>query len=303
MGKGNTFNLKISVAATFNQNTMILFRKIAQIRQHIQTAKMEGKNIGFVPTMGALHAGHISLIDTSKKSDCLTVASIFVNPTQFNNPDDFAKYPKTLDLDIEMLEVAGCDFLFLPTVEEMYPPNEPTNKPHYPIGSIENLLEGKYRPGHFQGVCMVMDKLLRIVEPQQLFMGQKDYQQCMVVQALINLLQLPIRLHTCPTLRESDGLAMSSRNMRLNTTQRNNAPAIYQSLSFLKEMLKPGPLDNLIEQSIGLLIRRDFKIDYVSIADANSLEPCTDWDGQQKIVALVAAFQGDIRLIDNLFLN
>jgi pantoate--beta-alanine ligase len=303
VGKGNTFNLKISVAATFNQNSMILFRNIAQIRQHVYIAKKAGNTIGFVPTMGALHQGHISLINASKKAGCLSIASIFVNPTQFNNPSDFAKYPKTLEQDIELLEMADCDFLFLPSVEEMYPPNQEASLLHYPLGRIENLLEGKYRPGHFQGVCMVMDKLLRIVEPHHLFMGQKDYQQCMVVQSLIHLLQLPVQLHTCSTLREKDGLAMSSRNMRLNPTQRKNAAGIYQSLNFLKEKLHPGPLDSLIEKSISMLMLNHFKVDYVSIADANSLEPCTDWDGQQKLVALAAAFQDDIRLIDNLLLN
>ncbi len=213
---------------------MILFRRSDDLSKWLNQETASGKSIGFVPTMGALHAGHISLITISKKETDITVCSIFVNPTQFNDPKDFQKYPITLEKDIALLEAAGVDILFLPGVSELYPTGT-ANLEHYDLGQLENLLEGKYRPGHFQGVCQVMYRLLHLVRPDHLFMGQKDYQQCMVVQRLLTLLGLPIQLHRCPIIREADGLAMSSRNQRLSPAQRANATAIYRALLLLKE--------------------------------------------------------------------
>lgn len=265
---------------------------------------MTGRAIGFVPTMGALHPGHISLIEESRKQSDFTVCSIFVNPTQFNDPADFARYPITIDKDIESLEKAGCDLLFLPAVSGIYP-DHPPRSVHYELGYLENLLEGRYRPGHFQGVCMVVDRLLTIVEPDHLFLGQKDYQQCMVIRRLLELTGRvdAIALHICPTLREKDGLAMSSRNMRLNEADRKTAAVIYQALSALKSQLRPGDLTGLKMQATQRLAGAGFRTDYVEIADARTLEPVSNWDGQQRIVALAAAFLGEVRLIDNLPLN
>src|ERR1700691_4943551 len=193
---------------------MILFKRSAHLYRWLNHETVSGKSIGFVPTMGALHEGHISLITISKKETDITVCSIFVNPTQFNDPRDFQKYPITLEKDIALLEQAGTDVLFLPEVEEIYPKGT-SGLEHYDLGRIETLLEGQYRPGHFQGVCQVMRRLLDVVRPDDLFMGQKDYQQCMVLQRLLELRGMPTRLHRCPILREPDGLAMSSRNMGL----------------------------------------------------------------------------------------
>jgi len=281
---------------------MVLFKKTDQLTAYLQTARNEGKTIGFAPTMGALHAGHISLVEASKKENNLTVVSIFVNPAQFNDKKDFEKYPVTIEKDMEWLLKAGCDVLFWPSVEEVYPAGH-DQSPHYELGYLETILEGKYRPGHFQGVCKVMHRLVAIVQPTNLYMGQKDYQQCMVVNRLLMLIQSPVKLHTCPTLREPDGLAMSSRNTRLNADERERATAISQALNYIKQKLTPGKLDDIIAAATAMLTSREFKVDYVAIADAQTLELITIWDRRQKIVALIAAFQHEVRLIDNMLLN
>ena len=288
---------------------MILFKKTASLQQWIKAQRGLTNNktknqIGFVPTMGALHQGHISLIQESKTENGITVCSIFVNPTQFNDPKDFEKYPVTIEKDIEMLEAAGCDVLFLPAVSEIYPERTATAK-HYELGFLETVLDGKFRPGHFQGVCRVVERLLQIVKPDQLYLGQKDYQQCMVISKLVELMGLKDRLsiRICPTLREADGLAMSSRNMRLNAEERKKAVAIFQGLQYIKEKIKPGPLLSLQEKVIENLKTSGFQPDYVCIADAANLKPVENWDGEQKLVALIAAFLNEVRLIDNMVLN
>jgi pantoate--beta-alanine ligase len=325
---------------------MILFKRAGDLSGWLQGQRSQGKSIGFVPTMGALHAGHISLIDISKKSTGITVCSIFVNPTQFNDPKDFQKYPITIEKDIYLLEKAGTDVLFLPEVDDLYPGGT-ANLEKYELGKLETLLEGKYRPGHFQGVCQVMRRLLDIVVPDDLFMGQKDYQQCMVVRRLLELRKYSTRLHPCPIVRETDGLAMSSRNMRLTATERAKAPAIYRALSLIQEAWENvvvarsgdgGPdagsgsqkevLEGLLLQARAILEEKGFRVDYVEVADAVTLEPIgveeersgsrsaggealgETGDGSrseagdgQKAVALVAAFLGEIRLIDNRLLR
>jgi len=265
-----------------------------------------------------LHDGHISLVDASKKKDAITISSIFVNPTQFNDPKDFKKYPVTLEKDIDELEKTGCDALFLPTVHEIYPDARPpadggtgarglTPKMHYDLGFLETVLEGKYRPGHFQGVCMVVHRLLEIVNPDHLYLGQKDFQQCLVIARLIELIRLKKKTEIiiCPTLREMDGLAMSSRNMRLDEVERKNAATIYGCLNMIKENAKNDEPAALIEKAQLMLEKKGFKVDYVEIADASTLasfrEPADKgWAGKQKLVALVAAFINEVRLIDNM---
>jgi pantoate--beta-alanine ligase len=281
---------------------MIIFKYAGQLARYIEQQKTAGKLIGFVPTMGALHNGHIALIDQSKKNTGVTVCSIFVNPTQFNNPSDYQLYPNTIEKDIVKLEAAGCDALFLPAIAEMYPRGT-TNLEQYDLGYLETLLEGKFRPGHFQGVCQVMNRLLTMVQPHKLFMGQKDYQQCMVVSRLLQLMQSPTRLITCPTLREADGLAMSSRNLRLTPEDRQKATTIYKCLTLIKQECNLGVSWSVIkEKATRLLTDAGFRIDYVELADAGTLEPATA-DGQKPLVALIAAFLHDVRLIDNMLLN
>ncbi|MEO5684564.1 MAG: pantoate--beta-alanine ligase [Chitinophagaceae bacterium] len=281
---------------------MILFKKAEHLQNYLQNERKQGNSIGFVPTMGALHTGHLSLVDASKLQNELTIASIFVNPAQFNDKKDFEKYPVTIEKDMALLAGAGCDAVFWPPVTEIYPQGY-ADSGHYQLGQLEELLEGKYRPGHFQGVCKVMNRLLDIVQPDHLYMGQKDYQQCMVVNRLLDIMQSGAALHTCPTLREPDGLAMSSRNVRLNEAERKNATAINAALQYIKATIEPGSITGVIEKSKTVLAEKNFRIDYVAVADAQTLEPVTRWDGKQQIVALIAAFQNEVRLIDNMLLN
>ncbi|HSZ85274.1 MAG TPA: pantoate--beta-alanine ligase, partial [Puia sp.] len=208
----------------------------------------------------------------------------------------------TIENDIYLLKKNGVDILFLPAVDEIYPDGT-DNLEHYDLGYLETILEGKFRPGHFQGVCQVMFRLLKIVEPDFLFMGQKDYQQCMVVKRLLEIMKSNIQFIACETLREPDGLAMSSRNMRLNESERKNATAIYEALMYLKQNIKTGSLIDIVDEAKSILIKKDFIIDYVEIGDADDLAEIETWNGSQKIVALIAALQHEIRLIDNMLLN
>lgn len=283
---------------------MILFKKENSLKQWIDAQQRKGVKVGFVPTMGALHPGHISLIESSRKDNNITVSSIFVNPTQFNDPKDFEKYPVTIEKDIWQLELAGCDILFLPKVDEIYP-NGIAATQYYDLGELETLLEGKFRPGHYQGVCQVVHRLLEIVHPDNLYLGQKDYQQCMVISRLVELMGIndKTNINICPTLRETDGLAMSSRNMRLSEAERVKAVLIFQSLSYIKDNLVAGETDTIKNKAIAMLSDEGFRVDYIEIADAKTLEPLSNWDGKKKLVALAAAFLNEVRLIDNLLLN
>ena len=280
---------------------MIQFTKAADITNHLLKLQARGSSIGFVPTMGALHNGHISLIKNSKQNNAITVCSIFVNPTQFNVKKDFDNYPTTIEKDIDLLENAGCDILFLPNVPEIYPEGTGIT-PFYDLGYLETVLEGSYRPGHFQGVCNVVHRLLSIIPCIELFLGQKDYQQCMVIKKLVELKNIKTKIIICPTIREKDGLAMSSRNLRLTSAERASAIKIFESLSFLKTNIKTGNLQELKNASIKDLTVAGFKVDYVEIANAENLEIFEHWDGKTKLVALIAAFKGDVRLIDNMLL-
>lgn len=279
---------------------MLIIKSAKLIQEHIEKLRMKGICIGFVPTMGALHEGHISIIRQSKREQQHTVASIFVNPTQFNNPSDFEKYPVTVENDIEMLEAAGCDTLFLPEVEEIYPPD--FVKKFYDLGYLETILEGAFRPGHFQGVCLVVERLLRLIPAQVLYLGEKDYQQCMVVARMIELTGLNVQLKIAPTIRESTGLAMSSRNRRLTPDATKAALAIHEALTYLKNQLTTGTLNELIAFAENILLKNGFKIDYVSVTD-QKLQLIDNWDGKTPLVGLIAATIHEVRLIDNMKLT
>ncbi len=282
---------------------MILYKNASDISRYLSEKSASGQNIGFVPTMGALHDGHLGLIRHSKLTTHITVCSIFVNPTQFNDPGDFAKYPSTLDNDLYLLEKAGCDLVFLPPVTEIYPDGT-TLPASYRLGYLETILEGRYRPGHFQGVCQVIDRLLGIIRPGTLFLGQKDYQQCMVIKKLISLKQYPVSTQIVPTFREDSGLALSSRNLRLSPEQKKAAAGLYRSLQFLKAKVLAGPLRSLLREAEKIVTDAGFSaIDYISLANRDTLEEIGEWDGQIPLVALGAAFMGDVRLIDNLILH
>ena len=248
------------------------------------------ETIGFVPTMGALHAGHVSLLGQSKKEAGITIASIYVNPVQFNDPDDFEQYPKTLEADLKLLDEAGCDAVYLPSTTDIYPEGMGALL-HYDLGSLENFWEGEHRPGHFQGVCAVVHRLLDAVSPHFLYMGLKDYQQVAVVRRLIAITSLPVKLVGCPTIRDEDGLALSSRNARLNTAQRKQAGSIYEG--FMRQ-LSPHEFEQF-------LLEHGFeKVDYIACCDPLTLEPVYD---HKPCLMLVAAWIGAVRLIDNYFIS
>lgn len=280
---------------------MTIFKKQDHLSPFIQYHKKQGRSTGFVPTMGALHPGHISLISQARKENDLVVCSIFVNPTQFNNAEDFKLYPVSIAADIEMLMQAGCDVLFLPSVPEIYPDQYLAK--NYELGHIEKVLEGAFRPGHFQGVCQVVDRLVNIVAPDKMYLGQKDFQQCMVITRLLELEKKTeaVELVIAPTLRENDGLAMSSRNLRLNTEQRVTATIIYEVLKNIRDQWREKPLEQLKREGRKKLEDAGFVVDYVEIADQQSLLPANIDDPSP--VALIAASIGGIRLIDNLILN
>ena len=281
---------------------MIILKYVADVASQLNKLRTAKSSIGFVPTMGALHDGHMSLLEKCKETCDITICSIFINPTQFNNADDFKKYPVSLENDIYLLEKKDCDILFLPEVSEMYPEGIESKK-HFDLGYLENILEGKFRPGHFQGVCQVVKRLLQIVAPTHLFLGQKDYQQCMVIKRLLEIENLNIELIICKTLREKSGLAMSSRNLRLNEEQREQAAEIHKTLINLKQKIKPGSVSHLKKEAVEYLSNKNIKPEYVEIAEAGNLKAIEEWDGTTELVALAAAFIGDVRLIDNILLK
>ena len=280
---------------------MIIFTHTKGLRDYLHNFNKE-ETIGFVPTMGALHEGHLSLIKKSIKTARTTVCSIFVNPSQFNSSEDFEKYPKTIEKDILLLEENGCDILFLPGSEEIYP-GKGTTKVHYDLGNLETILEGKFRPGHFQGVCQVVDRLLNIVNPNFLFLGQKDFQQCMVIKRLLELTNKKIEIIICPTLREKSGLARSSRNLRLNPDEKEIAPILNQTLLLIKNNLAENKFSELKKSSILNLEKAGFKVEYLELANRGDLKILTEFKKGQELIILVAAFLNEVRLIDNVLIT
>lgn len=279
---------------------MIIYKSVSALKRYLDIKKSKGKTLGFIPTMGALHKGHMVLINNAQKINDLVITSIFVNPAQFNNATDYEKYPITIEQDLNKLEASGCDILFLPSLNEVYPSSLPVIT--YDLGYLETILEGKYRPGHFQGVSRVVHRLLDIIRPDNLFIGQKDYQQCMVIKKLIRQTGLNVTIHITPTVREPGGLAMSSRNLRLSKEERQRAEKIYKALEKVKREIQQGDLMLIKIQAAVILTQNDFKVDYVEIADADTLELLNYWDGKRSLVILVAAYLNEVRLIDNLIM-
>lgn len=281
---------------------MIIFKHGGKLADFLIKKKGKNDSIGFVPTMGALHEGHLSLIRECKKASKITVASIFVNPTQFNNKEDLKKYPKPLSKDILLLEETGCDILFVPDEMDIYP-NEESKKKSYRLGNLESIMEGDFRPGHFQGVCLVVEKLLNIINPDFLFLGQKDYQQCLVIKKLIRLMNIKTKIIICPIFREKSGLAMSSRNIRLNSSDRETASELHRSLGFIKENLSGDNFLKLRKQVLSQLQVKGFKVEYLELATRKNLKIVTIFNMQEEFIILVAAFLSNVRLIDNLLIN
>lgn len=281
---------------------MLLFKKVADLQAWLNAERSKGQRVGFAPTMGALHDGHLELIRMAKRDGCLAVASIFVNPTQFNDPKDLEKYPRLPEKDTALLLSADCDALFMPPVEEVYPPGINLTI-DLDFRQLDKVMEGKFRPGHFKGMATVVHRLLDIVQPQRLYMGQKDFQQLSIVRDMIRQLQMPVELVMCPTMREPDGLAMSSRNMRLSPEMRAIAPVIYQTLQWAKTAFEKKPASEVQAEAMQRLTVAGLKPEYFDIVDGISLLPVLHRADSNFVVACTAAFAGEVRLIDNLVLK
>ena len=275
---------------------MLVGETIKELKQELE--KYNSKNIGFVPTMGALHDGHISLVKRSVEENDVTVVSVFVNPTQFNDKADLERYPRTEEADKKLLEAAGCDIVFMPQVEEMYP-EEDTRV--FNFGCIETVMEGKYRPGHFNGVAQIVSKLFYAVEPTRSYFGEKDFQQVAIIRDMVRQLNLPVEIIACPIIREESGLARSSRNELLSAEERKKAALISEVLSksvnFAKEMSVEEVKNWVCEQFTHDEV---FKMDYYDIVDGNSLQSISSWEDSDYIVGCIAIYCGKIRLIDNI---
>jgi len=279
---------------------MLVFAKIKSVQQKIKSLK-KGTSIGFVPTMGALHEGHLSLIKQAKKENDVVVVSIFVNPTQFNKEEDLINYPKTIDTDLSLLKSVYCDIVFTPTAEEIY--NNKIQSQIFNFDGLEHQMEGKFRDGHFDGVGTIVKRLFEIVLPHKAYFGEKDFQQLQIIKKMVQKNQIPVKVIGCDIFREKDGLAMSSRNARLTKEHREIAPFIYKTLTKAK---KEFGTKNALE--VVNLVENEFKkqplleLEYFEIADEETLQPIKNKDQKQKYRAFIAVFAGEIRLIDNISL-
>jgi len=273
---------------------------ISALKMLLQSEKLARQKIALVPTMGALHKGHVSLVKIAQQNADVVVCSIFVNPTQFTDPKDLEKYPRPLEHDIEMLQEAGCDFVFMPSVKEMYP--GPENW-HIDLGNAEFLLEGAFRKGHYQGVTQIVNKLFTAVDPDLAFFGQKDFQQVLMIRNMVAKLNMPVKIISCPIIREDDGLAMSSRNIHLSASDRQNALVLSRSLQFVKDNFDRHSIDELLKKATEMISNTaGVNLDYFTIASGETLLPEQDKQ-TENLVALVAAKVGETRLIDNMILN
>ena len=279
---------------------MIVFHRIVDIQNALFPFHKQGKKIGLVPTMGALHEGHASLVKRSVEQNDVTVVSVFVNPTQFNDKNDLTNYPRTLEADCELLEKIGADYVFSPSVEEMYP--LPDNR-HFEYPPVTTVMEGAHRPGHFNGVCQVVSRLFYIVRPDKAYFGEKDWQQIAVVKAMVKALGLGVEIVECPIVRESDGLAKSSRNTLLSADERAIAPAIFKALDESRAYAKTHSLQETHDKVVADINSVDgLEVEYFSIVDGNTLQDVQDWDASPYIVGCITVYCGKvpIRLIDHI---
>ncbi len=281
---------------------MEIFKQIASLKAFLKDFKCQGKSIGLVPTMGALHPGHVSLIRASQSQNQVTVSTIYVNPTQFNNQNDLLNYPRSIEKDTELLKSVGCDVLFNPENKEIYPEKSVLG---LDFGHLDKIMEGKFRPGHFSGVGLVVSKLFNIVEPDHAYFGQKDWQQFAVIQKLVDEFNFNITLHSVATLRETDGLALSSRNLRLNPEQRKKAIVFYKGLLQARAALKEGEKINEVKIKVKAIIEQysDARLEYFELADSKNLNLLDDVDASEHPIMCIAGYVGEVRLIDNMFLD
>ncbi len=277
---------------------MLTVKTVKELKEAVKSARAEGKTIGLVPTMGALHEGHKSLVDRSRKENDIVVVSVFVNPTQFNNKEDLRTYPRTEEADKALLEAAGCDIVFMPTVEEVYP--EPDTRV-FNLGNVAEVMEGAMRPGHFNGVAQIVSKLFMMVEPDRAYFGEKDFQQIAVIRQMVKEEGFKLEIVPCPIVREADGLAKSSRNVRLSPELRKIAPNIArilrESCNFAKSHTV-AETQKFVEDGINAY--PEMEVEYYQIVDGNSLMPVTSWNDSKYIVGCVTVYCGDVRLIDNI---
>ena len=287
---------------------MLIFDKISNIKGHLSDFRIRNKTIGFIPTMGALHKGHISLIENAKRDNNIVVCSIFVNPTQFNDKKDLEKYPRSPEKDKKMLLDSQCDVLFMPSIEEIYPSNKLTTSGQQLVekinmGNLTEVLEGKHRPGHFKGVMQIVNELFEIVNPNNAYFGQKDFQQLVVIKRMVQQLNLPLNIVGCPIIRENDGLAMSSRNELLSQEERKTAPLIYQTLVKVKELsnkLSINKIKEIVKKEISK--SKLIQLEYFEIVNTESLIPIQNFAETKEKIACIAVKLGNIRLIDNIIL-
>lgn len=277
---------------------MKIVKGINELKSYLADSKKDGKRIGLVPTMGALHKGHLSLVERCVKENDVCVVSVFVNPTQFNDKHDLETYPRTLEADCTLLEQAGCDFVFAPLVEEMYP--EPDTRT-FDFGPVMQVMEGAKRPGHFNGVAQVVSKLFYIVEPDNAYFGEKDFQQIAVIRAMVKQLQIPVQINACPIVREADGLALSSRNTRLTPELRAKAPKIARAMRESLELAKTKSVKEVHDYVVNTLnADPDLEVEYYEIVDGNSLQAIQDWKDTDYAVGCITVYCGEVRLIDNI---
>ncbi|RIH66217.1 pantoate--beta-alanine ligase [Mariniphaga sediminis] len=279
---------------------MMLVKTKKELFEKLQMLREKG-SIGFVPTMGALHRGHLSLVDFAARENPVVVVSIFVNPTQFNDPDDLKRYPRDLEADLELLKTTGCNLVFAPEAAEMYP--EPDTR-KFDFGHLEQVMEGKHRPGHFNGVAQVVSKFFEIVQPDRAYFGQKDFQQLAVVKMLVRLLNLPVEIVACPIIREKSGLAMSSRNELLSPEERENASLIFDILSQAKNLTGEKSVEGLVNWVIENINKNPFlNVEYFEVVDSENLQPVKTWEEKGEKTGCIAVHCGKVRLIDNIVLN
>lgn len=277
---------------------MKIIDTISELENQLQGYRHKGETIGLVPTMGALHQGHASLVERCVADNKISTVSLFVNPTQFNNKEDLKHYPRTPEKDHELLERLGVDYVFSPSVEEMYPEED---KRVFDFGQLDRVMEGEFRPGHFNGVAQIVSKLFDIVKPDNAYFGEKDFQQLAIVKDMVRQLQMPVNIIGMPIVRESSGLAMSSRNQRLSEEQKKNASEVYKVLNESKLMIDkfiPYKLINYVSESINKV--SGLKVEYFQIVDGDNLQPVTSWSDSDYIVGCIALFCGEVRLIDNI---
>ena len=280
---------------------MKVINKTSDLQAIIEQFKNDGKSIGLVPTMGALHKGHLSLVKNSISNNDITVVSIFVNPTQFNNPNDLASYPRTVDKDLELLQTVGCDVVFAPEADDIYSKSETDSRFEFDFEGLDKVMEGKFRPGHFNGVVQIVSKLFDLVRPNRAYFGEKDFQQLAIIRLMTRRYNLPIEIVPCPIVREDSGLALSSRNSLLKDNEKQVASHIYAVLNESRQFVPQTEVEELKQCVIAAIEQKpELKVEYFDIVDGHTLKSIGKWDECDYVVGCITVFCGNVRLIDNI---